>query len=216
MAGAAARRTASRYIGVDASERMVEAARGCNPGLAFVVGAHARSTSRREPVDATICLRAFYYPDDRVAFFRRVAGYTTQKFVFDFRQRRALRRSWSSATCGRRASRGSSCGRTSCRSAAPAGRSRAYVLEALERTGPLALFLSPVHRPRLLQRERLSAPVVRPDAAAGRRRSPGVYASVALGLASALVVLRVLGPDAARAGSRSSSAPSTSSRCSSG
>ena len=42
-----------------------------------------------EPVDATICLRAFYYPEDRLAFFRSVAGYTKQKFVFDFRQRRA-------------------------------------------------------------------------------------------------------------------------------
>jgi hypothetical protein len=37
-----------------------------------------------EPVDLTLCLRAFYYPDDRAAFFRRVAGYTRIKFVFDF------------------------------------------------------------------------------------------------------------------------------------
>ena len=37
-----------------------------------------------EPVDLTLCLRAFYYPADRAAFFRRVAGYTRVKFVFDF------------------------------------------------------------------------------------------------------------------------------------
>src|SRR5262249_22222899 len=37
-----------------------------------------------EPVDLTLCLRAFYYAADRPAFFRRVAGYTRTKFVFDF------------------------------------------------------------------------------------------------------------------------------------
>ena len=37
-----------------------------------------------EPVDMTLCLRAFYYAADRRAFFRRVAGYTRTKFVFDF------------------------------------------------------------------------------------------------------------------------------------
>ena len=33
-----------------------------------------------------MCLRAFYYPEDRVAFFKHVASYTRKKFVFDFRQ----------------------------------------------------------------------------------------------------------------------------------
>ena len=37
-----------------------------------------------EPVDMTLCLRAFYYAADRRAFLRRVAGYTRTKFVFDF------------------------------------------------------------------------------------------------------------------------------------
>ena len=75
-----------RYRGVDASEGMVAAARARNPGLPFD---HARSEEYEppEPVDATVCLRSFYYPDDRRAFFRRVAGYTRLKFVFDFRPR---------------------------------------------------------------------------------------------------------------------------------
>jgi hypothetical protein len=37
-----------------------------------------------EPVDMTLCLRAFYYALDRREFFRRVAGFTRTKFVFDF------------------------------------------------------------------------------------------------------------------------------------
>ena len=74
------------YQGSDASEGMVDAARVRNPGLPFDV---ARSEDFRpaEPVDATICLRSFYYPDDREAFFRHVAGYTRKAFVFDFRPR---------------------------------------------------------------------------------------------------------------------------------
>ena len=75
-----------RYEGSDASKGMVDAARARNPGLPFTV---ARSEDFRpaEPVDATICLRSFYYPADRIAFFRHVAGYTRKAFVFDFRPR---------------------------------------------------------------------------------------------------------------------------------
>src|SRR5471032_2505676 len=73
-----------RYAGVDASEGMVDAARARNPGLPFAV-ARSEEYQPPEPVDATICLRSFYYPADRRAFFTRVAGYTTKKFVFDFR-----------------------------------------------------------------------------------------------------------------------------------
>jgi SAM-dependent methyltransferase len=75
-----------RYRGVDASEGMVAAARARNPGLPFD---HGRSEEYEPPgpVDATVCLRSFYYPADRRAFFRRVAGYTRLKFVFDFRPR---------------------------------------------------------------------------------------------------------------------------------
>ena len=73
------------YIGVDSSEQMVEAARRRHPGVEFVAVAQ-EEYEPREPVDATLCLRAFYYPEDRVAFFPKVAGYTKVKFVFDFRQ----------------------------------------------------------------------------------------------------------------------------------
>jgi SAM-dependent methyltransferase len=75
-----------RYEGADASEGMVDAARARNPGLPFTV-ARSEDFQPAEPVDATICLRSFYYPADRVAFFRRVMGYTRVKFVFDFRPR---------------------------------------------------------------------------------------------------------------------------------
>ena len=40
-----------------------------------------------EPVAATTCFRAIYYADDRAAFFRRIAGYTERKFVFDLNPR---------------------------------------------------------------------------------------------------------------------------------
>jgi hypothetical protein len=38
-------------------------------------------------VAATTCFRAIYYAQDRAAFFRRVAGYTERKFVFDLNPR---------------------------------------------------------------------------------------------------------------------------------
>jgi SAM-dependent methyltransferase len=74
-----------RYVGVDASEQMVEAARRRYSGIEFVASRQEDYTPP-EPVEATLCLRAFYYPEDRVAFFRQVAAYTKVKFVFDFRQ----------------------------------------------------------------------------------------------------------------------------------
>ena len=66
-----------------------------------------------EPVDLTICLRAFYYPDDRQAFFRRIAGYTRAKFVFDFDPRVYDRVPSSSEIYARVVSRRSSYGRSS-------------------------------------------------------------------------------------------------------
>jgi len=75
-----------RYWGTDASAGMIEAARRRNPGVPFEV-ARSEEYEPPEPVDATICLRSFYYAPDRRAFFRRVAGYTRTKFVFDFRPR---------------------------------------------------------------------------------------------------------------------------------
>ncbi len=75
-----------RYRGVDASQAMVDAARARNPGLPFEV-ARSEDYEPPEPVDASICLRSFYYAPDRRAFFRRVRSYTRRKFVFDFRAR---------------------------------------------------------------------------------------------------------------------------------
>src|SRR5581483_5258227 len=49
-----------RYRGVDASAGMVDAARVRNPGLPFDV-ARSEDYEPTEPVDATICLRSFYY-----------------------------------------------------------------------------------------------------------------------------------------------------------
>jgi SAM-dependent methyltransferase len=74
-----------RYTGVDSSEQMVEEGRRRHPQLEFVA-ARSEDYDPPEPVDATLCLRAFYYPEDRIAFFRKVRGYTNVKFVFDFRQ----------------------------------------------------------------------------------------------------------------------------------
>jgi hypothetical protein len=39
------------------------------------------------PVTATTCFRAIYYATDREAFFRRVAGFTERKLVFDLNPR---------------------------------------------------------------------------------------------------------------------------------
>ncbi len=83
VAGELARR-GLRYTGVDASSRMVEAARARYPELAFAV-ARIEEYEPPEPVETTLCLRAFFYPPDRLGFFRRVAGYTRGTFVFDFR-----------------------------------------------------------------------------------------------------------------------------------
>jgi ubiquinone/menaquinone biosynthesis C-methylase UbiE len=72
------------YSGVDATEAMVVAAARRNPGVEFLTG-RMEDFEPAEPVDVTICLRSFYLAEDRVAFFRRVRGYTKKKLVFDFR-----------------------------------------------------------------------------------------------------------------------------------
>jgi Methyltransferase domain len=73
------------YVGVDVSPAMVESA-------AKRVGARAErgdvdTFAPREPVAATTLFRALYYPGDREAFFRRVAGFTEKKLVFDLNPR---------------------------------------------------------------------------------------------------------------------------------
>lgn len=74
-----------RYLGADASEEMVAAARRRGRD---VVRADLNDYEPPEPVAATTCFRAVYYAADRAAFFRRVAGYTERKFVFDLNPRR--------------------------------------------------------------------------------------------------------------------------------
>jgi SAM-dependent methyltransferase len=73
-----------RYEGVDESTEMVKAAR--RRGRNVVLG-NLNDYEPPEPVAATTCFRAIYYADNRVAFFRRVAGYTERKFVFDLNPR---------------------------------------------------------------------------------------------------------------------------------
>jgi SAM-dependent methyltransferase len=75
---------AVRYSGVDASPEMVKAAN--QRGLDVVLG-DINDFEPSQPVAATACFRAIYYARDRAAFFRRVAGYTERKFVFDLNPR---------------------------------------------------------------------------------------------------------------------------------
>jgi hypothetical protein len=74
----------ARYSGVDASAEMVKA--GQARGRKVVLG-DLNDYEPPECVAATTCFRAIYYADDRAAFFRRVAGYTERKFVFDLNPR---------------------------------------------------------------------------------------------------------------------------------
>jgi SAM-dependent methyltransferase len=72
------------YTGVDGSAAMIAEARARLGERVPLEVARIDEYTPTEPADLTLCLRAFYYPDDRRAFFRRVAGYTRAKFVFDF------------------------------------------------------------------------------------------------------------------------------------
>jgi SAM-dependent methyltransferase len=75
---------AQRYLGVDTSAEMVEAAR--RRGVHAVEG-DLNDYEPPQRVDATLCFRAIYYAHDRRAFFQRVAGYTERKLVFDLNPR---------------------------------------------------------------------------------------------------------------------------------
>jgi trans-aconitate methyltransferase len=75
------------YIGVDASEAMVAAARRRLTDRARVELADLNDFQPGEPVAATTCFRAIYYARDRLAVFRRVAEYTHKKLVFDLNPR---------------------------------------------------------------------------------------------------------------------------------
>jgi SAM-dependent methyltransferase len=72
------------YRGVDASAEMVASAQAQGRN---VVQGNLNDYEPPEPVAATSCFRAIYYADDREAFFRRVAGYTEKKLVFDLNPR---------------------------------------------------------------------------------------------------------------------------------
>jgi SAM-dependent methyltransferase len=73
-----------RYLGVDASQAMVAAARA--RGVEAEQG-DLNDYEPPQPVAATTCFRAIYYARDRRAFFARVAGYTERKLVFDLNPR---------------------------------------------------------------------------------------------------------------------------------
>ena len=75
------------YVGVDATEAMVAAARRRLGGRARVELADLNEYEPPQPVAATTCFRAIYYARDRLEFFRRVAGYTEKKLVFDLNPR---------------------------------------------------------------------------------------------------------------------------------
>jgi hypothetical protein len=72
------------YLGVDASPEMVAAAQRQRRN---VVLGDLNDYEPEGAVAATTCFRAIYYAHDRGAFFRRVAGYTERKFVFDLNPR---------------------------------------------------------------------------------------------------------------------------------
>ena len=72
------------YRGVDASEAMV--AEGRRRGRTVELG-DLNDFEPPEPVAATTCFRAIYYARDRRTFFRRAAGYTERKLVFDLNPR---------------------------------------------------------------------------------------------------------------------------------
>ena len=73
-----------RYSGVDASPEMVRAG---NQRGRDIVNGDLNDYEPPQPVAATTCFRAIYYADDRAALFRRIAGYTERKFVFDLNPR---------------------------------------------------------------------------------------------------------------------------------
>jgi SAM-dependent methyltransferase len=73
-----------RYRGVDGSAAMIEEARARLGDSVSLEVARLDEYEPPDPVDLTLCLRAFYYAPDRRAFFRRIAAYTRVKLVFDF------------------------------------------------------------------------------------------------------------------------------------
>lgn len=73
-----------RYVGVDASPEMVDAAKRRGRD---VVNADLNEYTPAEPVQATTIFRAIYYARDRRALLASIAGYTETKLVFDLNPR---------------------------------------------------------------------------------------------------------------------------------
>ena len=128
------------YLGVDLSEPMVGAARRRLGGRASVELGDLNDYEPPEPVAATTVFRAIYYAHDRVAFFRRAAGYTERKLVFDLNPRQYrvddVRRDLTAAGFDRLELRPFFSPQ---RVSLP--RVAARTLHALERSGPLARLL---------------------------------------------------------------------------
>ena len=76
-----------RYIGVDLSEPMVDAAVRRVGDRAEIAIGDLNDYRPSAPVACTTCFRAVYYARDRRAFFRHVAAYTERKLVFDLNPR---------------------------------------------------------------------------------------------------------------------------------
>jgi SAM-dependent methyltransferase len=76
-----------RYLGVDLSPPMVDAARRRVGDRAEIVLADLNDYRPPAPVACTSCFRAVYYARNRPAFFRHVASYTEKKLVFDLNPR---------------------------------------------------------------------------------------------------------------------------------
>ena len=76
-----------RYTGVDAEPAMVSSARARLGDRARLAVGDLDTYAPAEPVAATTVFRAIYYAADRAAFFRRVAGFTETKLVFDLNPR---------------------------------------------------------------------------------------------------------------------------------
>jgi SAM-dependent methyltransferase len=76
-----------RYLGVDLSGPMVDAARRRVGERAEIDEGDLNDYAPPEPVQATTCFRAIYYARDRRELFRRIAGYTEKKLVFDLNPR---------------------------------------------------------------------------------------------------------------------------------
>ena len=76
-----------RYIGVDLSGPMTEAALRRVGDRAEIAIGDLNDYRPAAPVACTTCFRALYYAHDRRAFFRDVAGYTDRKLVFDLNPR---------------------------------------------------------------------------------------------------------------------------------